>query len=117
MASVTPMFDCPAVSPTAVQEPGTGQDTPNSSVSTAPAGAGTGCSRHLVPSQVSANAPGGLKSLAASTPTAVQADCAVQDTVLSWLRPLVAGLGLGRNRQAVPVHVSASVSGPPTVLK
>ena len=59
IARVTPMFDCPAVSPTAVQEPGTGQDTPNNSVSTAPAGAGTACSRHRVPSQVSAKAPRG----------------------------------------------------------
>src|SRR5262249_38768935 len=117
MASVTPTIACPTVSPTAVQEPGTGQDTPNSSVVTAAAGAGTGCSRHLVPSQVSAKPPGGLKSLANSTPTAVQADGAVQDTVLSWLRPWVAGVRLGRNRQAVPFHVSASVSGPSPVLQ
>ena len=67
MASVTPMSDCPAVPPTAVQEPGTGQDTPNSSVSTAPSGAGTGCSRHLVPSHVCAKAPG-AKSLAGQKP-------------------------------------------------
>src|SRR6266851_4541549 len=113
IARVTPMFDCPAVVPTAVQEPGTGQDTPNNSASTAPAGAGTGCSRQRVPSHISANAPGGAKSLAASTPTAVQADGAVHDTVLSWLRPRATGSGVRCTRQAVPFHVSASVSGPP----
>jgi hypothetical protein len=44
IASVTPMFDRPAASPTTVHEPGAGQDTPNNSDITVPAGAGTGCS-------------------------------------------------------------------------
>src|SRR6516225_4280552 len=50
-------------------------------------------------------------------PAAVPADGEVQDTVLSWLRPAATGLGLGRTRQAVPFHVSASASGPAVVAK
>jgi hypothetical protein len=47
----------------------------------------------------------------------MQAVGAVHDTVLSWLRPWATGLGVGCTRQAIPFHVSASVSGPPAVLK
>ena len=109
IARVAPMPDGPVVVPAAVQSPGAGQDTPSNSVCMVPAGAGTGSSRQRVPFQVSAKAPKGLKSRAASMPTAVHADGAVQETVLSWLRPWGIGLGLGRTRQAVPFHVSASV--------
>src|SRR6266478_6324031 len=115
MVRVTPIFDCPAVSPTAMQDPGTGQDTPNNSACTAPAGAGTGCSRQRAPSQVSANAPGGAKSLAASTPTAVQADGTVQDTVLSWLRPWATGLGLAWTRHGMPSQAAVNAAEPALV--
>src|SRR5262249_10305573 len=70
-ARVTMIIDCPLMVPTAVQA--AGHDTVNSSVSTVPGGTGVACSRQRVPSHVSANPPGGAKSLAASTPAAVQA--------------------------------------------
>src|SRR5215831_19849304 len=111
------IIDCPATVPTAVQAPGTAQETVNSSARTVPGGTGVACSRQRVPSHFSANPPGGEKSLAASTPTAVQARGEVQETLLSWLRPRVIGFGLGWTRQAVPFQISARFSGPPAWLK
>jgi len=102
------------------------QDTAASPAPTDRPGLGVAWIRQFVPFHRSASdtvalvPPEALRPpavLIVVAPTAVQADGAVQDTVLSWLRPWVAGLGLGRNRQAVPFHVSASVSGPPTALK
>jgi hypothetical protein len=91
IASVTPMFDCPAASPTAVHEPGAGQDTPNNSELTVPAGTGTGCSRHLVPFHVLAKPAGGVKSLADSTPTAVQASA--REVMMDAALPLAVAVG------------------------
>src|SRR5690348_18472451 len=92
--------------PAAVQVARTGHETVNSSVSTVPGGTGVACSRQRVPSHVSANPPGGAKSLAASTPTAVQDRGDVQETLLSWLRPSGMGFGVAWARQAVPFQTS-----------
>src|SRR5262249_47513220 len=96
------IIDCLATVSTAVQAPGTAQDTVNSSVTTVLGEKGVACSRQRVPSHASANPPGGEKSLAASTPTAVQARGEVQETLLSWLRPCAMGFGVAWTRQAVP---------------
>src|SRR5215475_16138899 len=109
------VIDCPAMVPTAVQA--AGHDTVNSSVSTVPGGTGVACSRQRVPSHFSVNPPGGAKSLAASTPTAVQDVGEVQETLLSWLRPCGMAFGVAWTRQAVPFQASARFSGPASLLK
>src|SRR5262249_14317647 len=116
-ARVTVIIDCPPMVPTAVQVAGTGHDTVNSSVSTVPGGTRVACSRQRVPSHVSVNPPGGARSLAASTPTAVHDLGEVQETLLSWLRPRGVGFGVAWTRQAVPFQASARFSGPAFWLK
>src|SRR5262249_52889945 len=92
------IIDCPATVPTAVQAPGTAQETVNSSARTVPGGKGVACSRQRVPSHASANPPGGAKSLAAPTPTAVPPRGAAQGALWSWWPPCARAFGAAWGR-------------------
>ncbi len=98
----------PAVrySPTATQARGPAQETPNSPVVAAPAGRGTGCTAHRLPSHRSAS---GTFWPAAVTdqPTAAQSAAATQDTPLSPLQTAPAGSGVSWTVQWPPARRSA----------
>lgn len=95
-------------SPTASQEFAAVQETPLSSLMTAPPTSWVPVMVQLLPFHSSASVCM-LPPLTAASPTASHRDAETHETSLSWLEVTPAGLGVAWTLQELPFHSSASV--------
>jgi hypothetical protein len=102
--------------PAAMQNEGTGQETPDNPLAEGWVRLGVGWMDHLVPSHRSARVPTGVPVLSVGAPTAVHAETDVHDTAFRKLGCAPDGLGVAWIAQVVPFHRSARVTSVPELF-